>query len=96
MGEFFNQPDFGTEAQTALVVTKGQAGAGIGNLNQSCIYVGTGGDINVLIAGTIAQAFTPVFFKNVPSGAVLPVIVDYVVISSSSGLTTATDLVALK
>jgi len=98
MGEFFNQPDFGTEAQTALVVTKGQAGAGIGNLNQSCIYVGTGGDINVLIAGTQGggQPYSPVFFKNVPSGAVLPVIVDYVVISSSSGLTTATDLVALK
>lgn len=98
MGQFYNQPDFGTTAQTPQIVTKGQAGQKIGNLNQSCIYVGTGGDINVLMAGSTGfnRKYSPVFFKDVPSGSVLPVIVDYVVVSSSSGLTTATDLIALK
>tara|TARA_B110000908_G_scaffold165595_1_gene215302 strand:+ start:1280 stop:1579 length:300 start_codon:yes stop_codon:yes gene_type:complete len=99
MGQFYNQPDFATTADDNVqVVTKGQAGQRVGNLNQSCLYVGTGGDINVLIAGTtgFGRSFAPVFFKDVPSGSVLPVIVDYVVVASTSGPTTATDLIALK
>jgi len=99
MGQFFNQPDFATEGKEVVIVTKGQAGQGIGNLNQSCLYVGTGGDITVLIAGTQGggQPFAPVFFKDVPSGSILPVIVDYVIDGSrGNGPTTASDLIALK
>jgi len=62
------------------------------------LYIGTGGDINVLIAGTNGggQPYDVIFFKAVPSGSILPVIVDYVVTTGPKGATTAADLVALK
>ena len=99
MGQYGNQPDFGTEADDDVqIVTKGEAAQRLGYLGGACLYVGTGGDINVLIAGTAGggQLYDPIFFKAVPSGSILPVIVDYVVTTSQKGLTTAADLVALK
>jgi len=99
MGQYGNQPDFGTEADDDVqIVTKGEAAQRLGYLGGACLYVGTGGDINVLIAGTAGggQSYDPIFFKAVPSGSILPVIVDYVVVSSAKGATTAADLVALK
>lgn len=95
MGQFFNQPDFGTEAKVVLPVDIIAAGT---NLKGSCFYVGTAGDIRVIMQGkfgpngeypTILDAIT---FKNVPAGSILPVIADFVV---GTG-TTASDLVALK
>jgi len=94
MGQYGNQPDFGTEADDNVkIVTKGEAASRTGYLGGACLYVGEGGDINVIMAGTLGggQSFAPVTFKNVPSGSILPVIVDYV----TTG-TTAADLVALK
>ncbi len=99
MGQYGNQPDFGTEADDDVqIVTKAQSDARTGFLGGACLYVGTGGDINVLIAGTKGggQPHDPVFFKAVPSGSILPVIVDYVVDTGAKGATTAADLVALK
>ena len=99
MGQYGNQPDFGTQADDDVqIVTKVQAGERLGYLGGACLYIGTGGDINVLIAGTQGggQTYSPVFFKAVPSGSILPVIVDYVVNTSPKGATTAADLVALK
>jgi len=99
MGQYGNQPDFGTQADDDVqIVTKGEATQRIGYLGGACLYVGTGGDINVLISGSQGggQPYSPVFFKAVPSGSILPVIVDYVVTTSQKGATTAADLVALK
>lgn len=99
MGQYGNQPDFGTQADDDVqIVTKGEAAQRLGYLGGACLYIGTGGDINVLIAGTQGggQSFDPIFFKAVPSGSILPVIVDYVVTTSQKGATTAADLVALK
>ncbi len=99
MGQYGNQPDFGTEADDDVqIVTKGEASQRLGYLGGACLYIGTGGDINVIISGTQGggQPYSPVFFKAVPSGSILPVIVDYVVVSSTKGATTAADLVALK
>jgi len=99
MGQYGNQPDFGTQADDDVqIVTKGEAAQRIGYLGGACLYVGTGGDINVLISGSQGggQPYSPVFFKAVPSGSILPVIVDYVVTTSQKGATTAADLVALK
>jgi len=99
MGQYGNQPDFGTQADDDVqIVTKGEAAQRLGYLGGACLYVGTGGDINVLIAGTQGgdQPYDPIFFKAVPSGSILPVIVDYVVNTSPKGATTAADLVALK
>tara|TARA_R100000908_G_C3753990_1_gene148334 strand:- start:3517 stop:3771 length:255 start_codon:yes stop_codon:yes gene_type:complete len=41
------------------------------DLDNVCIYVGTGGDITV----TMQSGRTGIIFKNVPSGAFLPVLV---------------------
>lgn len=94
MGQYGNQPDFGTEATSDVkIVTKGEAGQRTGYLGGVCLYVGTGGDITVLIAGTNGggQPWSPVEFKNVPSGSILPVIIDYVIVGTTAG-----DFVALK
>jgi len=100
MGQYGNQPDFGTEATNDVqIVTKGEAATRIGYLGGACLYVGTGGDINVIMTGTQGggQPYSPVFFKNVPPGSILPVIVDYVIAGSPKfGPTTVEDLVALK
>lgn len=88
MGQFGNQPDFGTEAaavtpsDTVNVTTK---------LNSSILYVGTTGDVKVLIAGE-TNSLNAVTFKNVSSGTFLPIVVDYVL---STG-TTATDIIRVK
>ena len=96
MGQYYNQPDFGTEAKNILPsddfgVSK--------DLRSSCLYVGVAGDVSVVMQGvrgsdgveppTTADAIT---FKNVPAGSILPVIIDFV----ASTNTTATDLIALK
>ena len=99
MGQYGNQPDFGTQADDDVqIVTKGEAVLREGYLGGVCLYVGTGGDINVIMSGTQGggQPYNPVFFKAVPSGSILPVIVDYVVTTGAKGATTAADLVALK
>jgi hypothetical protein len=95
MGQFGNQPDFGTEAATVTPSdTIGQAT----NIKRSCLYVGTGGDVKVILSGvtgaggTLPTASEAVLFKNVPDGSFLPVIVDYVLLTD----TTATDIIAIK
>ncbi len=95
MGQYGNQPDFGTEATDEITtVDKAQASERKGYLGGACLYVGTAGDLQVIIAGTLGggQTYAPVLFKNVPAGSILPVIVDYII----SSKTTATDFVALK
>ena len=96
MGQFANQPDFGTFAASA---TKSDTIGISTNLKSSCLYIGTGGDVKVILAGVtgasgsgLPTAGEAVTFKNVPDGSFLPVIVDYVL---STG-TTASDIVALK
>ena len=54
------------------------------------IYVGTGGDVALIAAGAPAQA-SAVVFRNLPSGALLPVRVRRIVATG----TTAADLLAL-
>jgi hypothetical protein len=95
MGQFFNQPDFGTEANVILPTDVIKANS---SLKGVCLYVGTAGDVAVIMQGkfgtegqapVILQAIT---FKNVPAGSILPVIVDYVVATG----TTASNLITLK
>jgi hypothetical protein len=97
MGQFGNQPDFGTQA---AVVTPSDTIAYATNLNQACLYVGVAGDIKVILPGVTQADGSPptaaeaIVFKAVPAGSILPVIVDYVL---ATGTTAATgDLVALK
>ena len=96
MGQFGNQPDFGTEA---TAVTASDTISFATNVKNSCLYIGTGGDIKVILSGVVGSAGSglptateAILFKNVPDGSFLPVIVDYVLLTG----TTATDIVAIK
>ena len=95
MGQYGNQPDFVTKA---AVVAPSNTIDGTTNLDSAALYVGTGGDITVIIAGTVAVAGSglpiagqAIVFKNVPNGTYLPIIVDYVLITAVGG---AADIVA--
>lgn len=95
MGQFGNQPDFGTSAEA---VTASDTISFATNINRSCLYVGVGGDIKVILSGVTQADGTPptaaeaILFKAVPAGSILPVIVDYVLATE----TTATDMIAIK
>ena len=81
MGQYANQPDFATSAETVVVGTT--------NVESSSLYIGTGGDIEVTAIGSSSS----VVFKNIPDGSFLPVIVS----SITAGVnTTVSDIVAIK
>ena len=88
MGQFGNQPDFGTEA---VEVTATDTISLATNLTGSVLYVGTGGSVKVLMSGKreVTDAIT---FVNVPDGSFLPVTVDFVLATG----TTASDIISLK
>lgn len=100
MGQFGNQPDFGTQANT-LVPTGFTDDPTTGSfINPPCaLYIGTGGNILVTVVGgdlnsTAGAGAT--WFKNIPSGTFMPVMVSYVWAGDSSGgYTTAADIVGL-
>ena len=50
MGQYGNQPDFGTEATS---VTPSDVISFATNLNQSCLYTGVAGDIKVILSNVI-------------------------------------------
>jgi hypothetical protein len=81
MGQYANQPDFATSAETVVVGTT--------NVESSALYIGTGGDIEVIAISSSSS----VVFKNIPDGSFLPVIVS----SITAGVnTTVSDIVAIK
>ena len=95
MGQYGNQPDFVTRA---TVVAPSNTINNTTNLESAALYVGTGGDITAIIAGTVAVAGSglpianqAIVFKNVPNGTYLPIIVDYVLVTAVGG---ASDIVA--
>jgi len=96
MGQFFNQPDFGTEATTFINIS--DTPSAVTNLKGACLYVGTAGDVSVILTGKFGAngeypiVLDRVTFKNVPAGSILPVIVDFI---TTTG-TTASNFVALK
>ena len=96
MGQYANQPDFGTKA---TIVTPSNTITFAENIQSACLYVGVGGNVSVILSGvTNAAGDGPplaaqaIVFKGVPAGSILPVIVDYVLATG----TTATDMIALK
>jgi len=100
MGQFGNQPDFGTQAKR-ITATGDATDITTGNpLNPACaLYVGTGGDILVTVVGgnESSQTNETTLFKNVPSGTFMPVMVSYVWNTfDSSTATTASDIVGLR
>ena len=96
MGQYANQPDFGTFASD---VDTSNTISSATNLNSSALFIGTGGDVKVILAGVVGSsgsglptASEAVTFKNLSNGCFLPVIVDYVLATG----TTAADIIAVK
>jgi len=96
MGQYANQPDFGT---SAVEITADDDINSTTNLNSSALFIGSGGDVTVILAGVVGSsgsglptASEAVTFKNLSNGCFLPVIVDYVLATG----TTAADIIAIK
>jgi len=99
MGQYGNQPDFGTRC-LSIVPTGDFAIGGQGQpLNSAALYIGTGGDLVVSVVGGDANnANTGItIFKNIPSGTFFPVIVNNVweAYDTDVLVTTCADIVAL-
>ena len=82
MGQFINQPDFGTNAFPVV--------AGTTDVKNCALYMGSGGSIEVTL---MASPLIPVIFKNIPNGSFLPCIVHTIV---TGGNTTVADIVAIQ
>jgi hypothetical protein len=100
MGQYGNQPDFGTKALTTDPTGSSDTLSSGKYLGGAALYVGTGGDLLVTLAyGVDDGAFAgggATFFKSVPSGSFLPIIVDYVWVDDGDEiLTSASDIIAL-
>ena len=98
MGQYGNQPDFGTRALT--ISPEGIPGLSPGQkLNSAALYIGTGGTLCVTVVGspdTGAANQSVTVFKNIPNGTFFPVIVDYVWIDDNdASTTTCSDIIAL-
>ena len=89
MGQYGNQPDFATRAAAVTPIdTISQAT----KLNSAALYVGVGGDLSVIIAGTANPTLADaVVFKGIVTGSFTPVIVDYVLATNTS----ASEIIAL-
>lgn len=74
MGNYATQPDYATSASNHNLDTVNFTT----NLNQSCIYCGSDGDMAVIIAGDAPINKNLVHFKGLKQGMFLPVIVDYI------------------
>lgn len=75
MGNYATQPDFATSASNHTLDTVNYTT----NLNQSCIYCGSDGNLAVIMNGVEASYANAVHFKGLKQGMFLPVIVDYIV-----------------
>ena len=101
MGQYGNQPDFGTIAATATVIGAPDDPSTGEFLGSAALYIGTGGTLvcnvvggNANTLGTDAQGYT--VFTNIPDGTFFPVIVNYVWANDTFGTnTTCSDIVAL-
>jgi hypothetical protein len=90
MGQYGNQPDFATRAESINPITDAISSAT--KLNSAALYVGVGGDLSVIIAGTANPTLADaVVFKGIVAGSFIPVIVDYVLATNTS----ASEIIAL-
>jgi hypothetical protein len=101
MGQYGNQPDFGTRAKE--IVPTGSAYdslEGTDPLKSAALYIGTGGTLvcNV-VGGNETPSGTPntTVFRNIPDGTFFPVIVNNVWINDGTVdvETTCSNIVAL-
>jgi len=100
MGQYGNQPDFGTRAASTVptglaIETPSAVEPGI-NLKSAALYIGTGGTLVCRVVGGNNGYGNSTVFKNIPDGTFFPVVVDYVFTGDDNGeVTTCSDIVAL-
>jgi hypothetical protein len=100
MGQYGNQPDFGTRALTISPQgNPGDSGIYRQPLNSAALYIGTGGTLICSVVGGPdpgAANENATIFKNIPNGTFFPVIVNNVWINDDEGeFTTCSDIIAL-
>ena len=95
MGQYGNQPDFGTRANRAEISGDPSDPTTAVNLGSAALYIGTGGTLVCRVVGGNTSYVDPkdpqtgyTIFFNVPTGTFFPVIVDC--IWSSDGEETST------
>jgi hypothetical protein len=95
MGQYGNQPDFGTRA--ANVIPTGDPSDAIEgiNLGSAALYIGTGGDLACTVIGGNSGQDNTTWFRNIPDGTFFPVIVSNVWEGIGGELGTCSDIVAL-
>jgi hypothetical protein len=102
MGQFGNQPDFGTKAGEAIMYgNPSDTGLAI-NLNSAALYIGTGGTLVCRVVGGNANLYSSdpqsgyTIFKNIPNGTFFPVIVSAIWTDDGDvTTTTCSDIIAL-
>lgn len=102
MGQYGNQPDFGTKATNAPIYAGPDVPELAEKLNSAALYIGSGGTLVCRVVGGNANLFSEnpnsgfTIFRNIPDGTFFPVIVDCIWQSDGeSNFTTCLDIVAL-
>ena len=100
MGQYGNQPDFGTRARNITPTGDAAAGNETGEfLNSAALYIGTGGDLVCTVVGGNVNNYDEgvTVFKNIPNGTFFPVIVSNVWTAYDGDIfiTTCSDIVAI-
>jgi hypothetical protein len=100
MGQYGNQPDFGTRAKN--INPYGDPSNGTPNIAPAALYIGVGGTLICRVVGGNANILNPneeqtgwTTFINIPNGTFFPVIVSGVYGGDGNSNTTCTDIVAL-
>jgi hypothetical protein len=97
MGQYGNQPDFGTRANNIVPTgdTNPENLVPSDNLNSAALYIGTGGILVCdVVGGNGSTGYT--IFRNIPNGTFFPVIVNKVyALQDGDPATTCSDIVAL-
>ena len=82
MGQYGNQPDFGTRAAAVTIGVGPDEPLSVVNLNSAALYIGTGGTLVCRVVGGNANTYDPLneqtgytIFNNIPDGTFFPVIV---------------------
>jgi hypothetical protein len=102
MGQYGNQPDFGTRAGKAIIAGNPLSTPNnLKPLGSAALYIGTGGTLVCKVVGGDADNGTSVgsictVFKNIPDGTFFPVVVSNIYVNDNgSETTTCSDIIAL-
>jgi hypothetical protein len=103
MGQYGNQPDFGTRASRQEINGDPSDTNSAINLGSAALYIGTGGTLVCRVVGGnayYANVDNPqsgyTIFYNIPDGTFFPVIVDCIWSSDGGGVsTTCENIIAL-